>query len=531
MTFLQFMTALMPVLAVFVLLVMLRMPATKAMSLSLVATAITAFFIWQVPLIQITASILEGWVIALTIVWIVFGAILLLNTLQFSGAIAVIREGFTQITPDRRIQVIIIGWLFVAFLEGASGFGTPAAIVAPLLVALGFPPMAAVVLALIADSSPVSFGAVGTPVIVGIGRGVEGLTADALQAISVQAVALDILVASFIPLIMVVILTRFFGPNKSFKEGLAVWPFALFGGLAFTVPAWCVAKFLGPEFPSIFGALVGLVLTTVAAKVGFLMPKTNWSFDNDHELDAAASEEAHVMPLWMAWVPYLCVVALLVITRLDFLPIKGWLVASAVSWKNILDTSVSVTAHTLYLPGTVFVLVSLLTVILHKKDAQKVKSAWVKSIKSLGPTVIALGASVPMVRIFLNSNVNTANLGSMPIELATLAADTFSGAWPLFAPLVGALGSFIAGSATFSNMMFAGLQQSTAAELGLNEQVMLALQMIGANAGNMICVVNVVAAASVVNLVGKEGQIIRFTLVPMLYYSFGAGLIALLFLA
>ena len=231
MTILQFLTALMPVLAVFGLLVILRMPATKAMPLSLLATGITAFFFWQVPLVQISASVLEGWVIALTIVWIVFGAILLLNTLQHSGAIAVIRAGFTQITADRRIQVVIIGWLFVSFLEGASGFGTPAAIVAPLLVALGFPPLAAVVLALIADSSAVSFGAVGTPVVVGIGRGVEGISVEALQAISVQAIAIDILVASFLPLLMVVILTRFFCPNKSFKKGLVVWPFALFVGL------------------------------------------------------------------------------------------------------------------------------------------------------------------------------------------------------------------------------------------------------------------------------------------------------------
>ena len=531
MTILQFLTALMPVLAVFGLLVILRMPATKAMPLSLLATGNTAFFFWQVPLVQISASVLEGWVIALTIVWIVFGAILLLNTLQHSGAIAVIRAGFTQITADRRIQVVIIGWLFVSFLEGASGFGTPAAIVAPLLVALGFPPLAAVVLALIADSSAVSFGAVGTPVVVGIGRGVEGISVEALQAISVQAIAIDILVASFLPLLMVVILTRFFGPNKSFKEGLAVWPFALFGGLSFTVPAWVVAKYLGPEFPSIFGALVGLLLTTVAAKKGFLMPKHIWSFDQDRELTESAAQESHVMSLVAAWVPYLLVVALLVLTRLDFLPLKGWLVATAVSWKGILGTGVEVTAHTLYLPGSVFVLVSLMTIALHKKNAAQVKLAWITSVKALGPTLIALAASVPMVRIFLNSDVNTANLGSMPIELATMAADTFSSSWPLFAPLVGALGSFIAGSATFSNMMFAGLQQSTAIELGLNERVMLALQMIGANAGNMICVVNVVAAASVVNLVGKEGQIIRFTLVPMLYYCFGAGLIALLFLA
>ncbi|MFT4790319.1 MAG: lactate permease, partial [Paraglaciecola sp.] len=176
MTFLQFTTALTPILAVFVLLVVLRMPATKAMPLSFIATTVSAFFIWQMPLIQIIASVLEGWVIGLTIVWIVFGAILLLNTLQFSGAIAVLRAGFTHITADRRIQVVIIGWLFVSFLEGAAGFGTPAAIVAPLLVTLGFPALAAVVLTLIADSSAVSFGAVGTPVTVGMAQGVKGIS-------------------------------------------------------------------------------------------------------------------------------------------------------------------------------------------------------------------------------------------------------------------------------------------------------------------------------------------------------------------
>ncbi|MFT6897564.1 MAG: lactate permease [Paraglaciecola sp.] len=531
MTFLQFTTALTPVLAVFVLLVMLRMPATKAMPLSFMITAVSAFFIWQVPVIQIIASVLEGWVIALTIVWIVFGAILLLNTLQFSGAIGVIRAGFSHITADRRIQVVIIGWLFVSFLEGAAGFGTPAAIVAPLLVALGFPALAAVVLTLIADSSSVSFGAVGTPVTVGMAQGVKGISEEALQAISVQAIGLDILIASFLPLLMVLILTRFFGPNKSFTEGWAVWPFALFGGLSFTVPAWLVAKFLGPEFPSIFGALAGLLLTTLAAKKGFLMPKKIWLFDGEHKLAASVSSEAPVMPLWKAWIPYLLVIVLLVLTRVDFLPVKAWLMSSAISWTSILGTQVNVTVHTLYLPGSVFVLVSLMTIFLHKNDVKSVQLAWANSIKSLGPTVIALAACIPMVRIFLNSDNNTAALGSMPIELATLTADTFSTSWPLFAPLVGALGSFIAGSATFSNMMFAGLQQSTAVELGLNEQVMLALQMIGANAGNMICVVNVVAAASVVNLVGKEGQIIRFTLVPMLFYSLGAGLIAWIFLA
>jgi lactate permease len=533
MTFLQFLTAAMPILAVFVLLVLMRLPAAKAMPVSLLATAASAYFVWHLSFLQIAASVLQGWVIALTILWIIFGAILLLNTLKHSGAITVIREGFFQISPDRRIQTVIIGWLFVSFLEGAAGFGTPAAIVAPLLVVLGFPPLAAVVLALIGDSAAVSSGAVGLPVLVGIGQGLESIGSDELAAIAVQAVMFDVAVASFIPLVMVVILTRFFGPNKSVREGLQVWPFALLGGFSFTLPALAVAEFLGPEFPSILGALAGLMICIGATRFGILMPKQIWGFASDLDHGDAAAEAIvddkpdKPLSLSMAWLPYLLVVVFLIVTRLDALPLKAWLLETAVTWRNILSSDVSVTAHTLYLPGTVFVLVVVLTAFFHKKSAAQVANAWRESVMSLGPTVIALAASVPMVRIFLNSGVNSADLSSMPLALGSLAAETFAGAWPVVAPMVGALGSFIAGSATFSNMMFADLQLTTANSLGLDSQVMLALQIIGANAGNMICVVNVVAAASVVGLVGKEGQIIRFTLGPMLLYATGAGLLAL----
>ncbi|WP_259457878.1 L-lactate permease [Salipaludibacillus neizhouensis] len=165
--------SLTPVLTVIVFLIIMRLPAVKAMSISLVATALVAYIYWKVPIVQLTASVFEGVIIGISILYIVFGAILLLNTLKLSGAIDTIRTSFMRISPDRRVQLIIIAWLFGAFIEGAAGFGTPAAIGAPLLVALGFPPLAAVVLALIADSSPVSFGAVGTPIIVGVDQGLQ----------------------------------------------------------------------------------------------------------------------------------------------------------------------------------------------------------------------------------------------------------------------------------------------------------------------------------------------------------------------
>ena len=537
MTLIEGLTASMPVLAVLLFLVILRMPATRAMPLALVITTVMAWLIWKIPVDYIAASIIEGWVIAFGITIIVFGAIVLLRTLQASGAIDVIRSGFTRVSPDRRVQAIIIAWLFGSFLEGASGFGTPAAIAAPLLVALGFPALAAVVIALIADSSAVSFGAVGTPVLVGITQGLEQPTAAFVQAVAIRAVSIDIFVASFLPLLMITMLTRFFGEQLSWLPGLKLWPFALFGGLAFTLPAYAVAVLLGPEFPSIFGGIIGLIVVITAVKVGFLQPKEPWGFGlttdglsaEDKVLPNDDNANPKAMGLLMAWLPYLLVAVFLIITRVEFLPLKSLFTSVSFGLSDIFRTGISAAIQPLYLPGTLFALIALITVFLHNMPLAKAASVWKSAGLSLLPTVIALGASVPMVRVFINSGTNSADLAAMPLELANLAVQTFDNTWPIMAPFVGSLGSFIAGSATFSNMMFATLQESAAIQTGNDTVTILALQMLGANAGNMICVVNVVAAASVVNLVGKEGQIIRMTLVPMLFYVLASGLVATLF--
>ena len=543
MTFLQTLTAFMPIVSVLLFLILLRWPAMKAMSVSLVITALMAGYIWHVPQIQILASVLEGWIIAASILVIVFGAILLLNTLTQSGAIAVIREGFIGITPDRRIQLIIIAWLFGSFLEGASGFGTPAAICAPLLVALGFHPLAAVALALIADSSAVSFGAVGTPIVVGISNGLANATTDQLQQIASTAISIDLFVGVFIPLLLVCLLTRFWGQNQSFEEGLALWPFALFSGAAFLLPAWIVANTLGPEFPSIIGGLVGLVLVIGAVKCQFLVPKAVWRFSQDevetpvqtgmrpiNPTDSGPETPLSTHSIYRAWTPYVLVAVLLVLSRLDALPLKAWLASVTFHFPRILGTDISNAISPLYLPGFIFFVVCVITLFIHQMTAKQVIASFTISIKTLLPTALTLGAAVPLVRVFINSQVDGATLNSMPKELALMMADWFNQSWPMAASFVGALGAFISGSATFSNMMFADLQQTTAQNLALPEHLILALQMLGSNAGNMICVVNVVAACSVVGLSGREGEVIRITLIPMILYCLSVGIIATIWL-
>ena len=279
-----------PILLAGILLLGLRWPARRAMPVVFLVTALIAYTGWDMSFNRILASSLQGLVITLGLLWIIFGAILLLNTLKHSGAITAIRAGFTNISPDRRVQAIIIVWLFGSFIEGASGFGTPAAIAAPLLVAVGFPAMAAVMLGMMVQSTPVSFGAVGTPIIVGVTTGLDrnsigermeqlGSNWDQyLQLITSEVAIIHAIVGVLMPLFMVMMMTRFFGKNKSWREGLEVLPFALFAGIAFVVPYALTGVILGPEFPSLLGGLIGLAIVTTAARKGFLLPKTSWDF-------------------------------------------------------------------------------------------------------------------------------------------------------------------------------------------------------------------------------------------------------------
>ncbi|MBU1283839.1 MAG: L-lactate permease [Gammaproteobacteria bacterium] len=537
-----------PILLAAVLLIGLRWPAKHAMPLVYLLTAGVALFAWDMSFNRVLASTVQGLLITLGLLWIIFGAILLLNTLKHSGGITAIRAGFATISPDRRIQAIIIAWLFGCFIEGASGFGTPAAIAAPLLVAIGFPAMAAVMLGMLVQSTPVSFGAVGTPIIVGVNTGLDSATIGAqlveqgsswaqfLQLITSEVAIVHAIVGTVMPLIMVLMLTRFFGTEKSWKAGFAVLPFAIFAGLAFTIPYALTGVFLGPEFPSLAGGLIGLAIVTSAARMGFLLPKTTWDFAPADKWPAEwlGSVEmrldqltAKPMSALRAWLPYVLVGVLLVISRV-FPEVSAALKAVMLNFPDLLgETGVSANFQPLYLPGGILVTVVLATFFFHGMKLRELGSAVKESSGVLLSAGFVLLFTVPMVRILINSGVNAAELSSMPILMARWAADSVGGIYPLLAPSVGALGAFIAGSNTVSNMMFSQFQFGVASSLGISSALIVAVQAIGAAAGNMVAIHNVVAASATVGLLGREGSILRKTVWPTLYYVLFTGLIAL----
>jgi len=541
--------AFLPLLLAGILLIGFKIPAKIAMPIVFLTAAIIGLTAWDMSFSRVAASTVQGLIQTAGLLWIIFGAILLLNTLKHSGGITAIRNGFSGISPDRRVQALIVAWLFGCFIEGASGFGTPAAVAAPLMVALGFPALAAVVVGMMIQSTPVSFGAVGTPIVVGVGSGLDraGITAQLeangstweaffQQVTSTTAITHGI-VGILMPLILVLIMVRFFGANRSWKEGLSIAPFAIFTGIAFVVPYMLVGVFLGPEFPSMIGAMVGLAIVVPAARKGFLLPKDTWDFPEATSwpdewignLQIKLDDVVGKTPIstLKGWIPYVLLAIFLVASR-TVEPLRVALTSVNLNWTNIFgETGVSGGLQPLYLPGGIILAVVFVTYFLHKMNPRQMSAAVSESTKTIFGAGFVLIFTVPMVRILINSGVNGADLVSMPVMMAQAVANGVGGVYPFFAPAVGAMGAFIAGSNTVSNLMLAEFQFSIAQTLGLSTAVMVALQAVGAAAGNMIAIHNVVAASATVGLLGREGTTIRKTIIPTIYYLVFTGIIAL----
>jgi len=551
--------AAIPIALALVLMVGLRWPATKAMPLAWLVTAVAGVAIWSLPVGYVAALTIQGFITAIGILIIVFGAILILYTLRDSGGMETIQCGMQNISPDMRVQAIIIGYLFAAFIEGAAGFGTPAALAAPLLLALGFPPLAAAVICLVFNSFPVTFGAVGTPIILGLTY-LKGLVADAVttgavvnftsyesfgKVIGEWSTLMHLPMVIILPIFMLGFISRLFGPNRSWSEGFAAWKFCVFAAVAFSLPYLIFAWFLGPEFPSLIGGLVGLGIVVWGAKRGIAVPEKVWTFgsqkDWDPEWTGTVSTSAEGcqfearMSQFKAWLPYILIGALLVITRIPELGLKGFLAAQTISFTAILGyESVNAAIAYLYLPGTIpFILVAILTIFIHGMSGDKVKAAWVDSIKRMKNPAIALFFAVGLVSIFRGSGIGDLALNpneypSMPLAMASALSQMIGQGWPMFASFVGGLGAFITGSNTVSNLLFAEFQWGMATQLDLPRQLIVAAQAVGGGMGNMVCIHNIVAVCAVVGLSGMEGAILRKTFWPFLLYGLVVGLVVTL---
>ncbi|MBI9076516.1 MAG: L-lactate permease [Desulfatibacillum sp.] len=544
-----------PILLALVLMVWLHWPATRAMPMAWAACALIALVVWKMPLGFILAATLGGFGNTLNILIIILGAIVLLFSLRESGGMETIKQGIGNLSDDKRVQIILIAFLFSAFLEGAAGFGTPAAIAAPLMINLGFPALAAVMACLILNSFSVTFGVIGavvwfglknlTPLIDGaISQGVAPASIPNawgfFELVGRWGAVLNIAPIFVLPLFVLCFVTRYFGVNRSWREGLGAWKISLFASTCFALAYLFFAFVLGIEFPSLMGGLIALAMVVFAIRKQWFIPPETWSFGPKEQWEAhwigsiEVQSENHVhatMSQARAWMPYVLIGLLLLLTRLSSLPFKSWVMGVDISVSAILGyESVQFSIKPLYLPGIMpFMLVALLIVPLHGMSWKKAGVAWADAFRRIKGPAIALLFAVALVEIFKQSAHNAMGYPSMPLSMAKATADLVGGAWPFFASFIGALGAFITGSNTVSNLLFSEFQYGLAEQLHLSRQIIVALQLVGGSMGNMVCIHNIVAASAVVGLSGMEGAIIKRNVVPMLIYGLSVGCLGMLF--
>ena len=530
--------AFLPILVCLILMMVFNIPAKISLPISWALACALGLIFWKMNWLSVIAYSLSGILNSVDVLITITGAIIVMNILKESGGLHSINNGFKSISNDARIQAIIIGWMFSSFIEGAAGFGTPAALAAPLLVSLGFPPVAAAVVTLICDSTAVSFGAIGTPTIQALTCLGGDIANDSYSSsLSMWVSIPHAIVGSLVPFIAVAIMCKFFSKEKSIKPAIEVLPFSLFAGLCFTVPYALIACFLGPEFPSILGALIGLPIVLFCSKKGFLIPKRQWNFDKQSEWDESWRSSVETsqpkesnMSLIKAWIPYVLIAVILVITRLPFLPIKSTLNGSGVL-SNVFAIKIpelfgvantSYTFKWAWLPGTVFIIVSFLTIPIHRMHKKEVGKAWKNTGKQLIGAAIAIVSGLALVQImrYSGSNiVDSEETKSMIFYMAETLSKVGKALYVVISPIIGILGAFVSGSDTVSNTLFTNLQYQSAINLGLPTVLIVALQTIGGAIGNMICVNNTVAVCATVGTNGKEGKIIRITITPTIIYT------------
>ena len=485
-------------------------------------------FYFKNEFVLLNANIVSAIISVFTPISVIFGAVFFNHMMETSGAMNTLRQWLGNINPNPVAQLMIIGWAFAFMLEGASGFGTPVAIAAPILVGLGFKPMQVVMLALVMNSVPVSFGAVGTPTWYGFKTLLDSgtINGDDISKIG-QITALIHLIAGFV---IPVLALRFIVSWKEIKQNAL---FILISILSCTLPYFLIAQF-NYEFPSLVGGAIGLFISVWVAGKGIGLSKVE---AQEEKQPIAATT------LVKAFTPTLLLIVILVLTRIKQLPFKAML-NDATDWlhfslgemgdlkvtkglifsvENIFRTGVSDSYKLLYTPSLIpFIVTVLISFFLFRLPKDKCKGIYLKSALQMQKPFLALVGAMIMVKLMMVGGED-----SMTQVIGKGLANATQQYWVSFASYLGALGAFFSGSNTISNVTFGAVQYSVATATGLSVPLILALQSVGGAMGNMVCINNIIAGCSVLGIDKAEGSILKKTAIPMLVYGIIAAIVAL----
>ncbi len=519
--------SLLPIAFFFVALAVLRMKGWLAGTLTVAIALAVALFFYGMPAQKALAAAGYGFVYGLwPIAWIIIGAVFLYKVSVKTGQFEIIRASILSVTEDQRLQMLMVGFAFGAFLEGAAGFGAPVAITAALLVGLGFKPLYAAGLCLIVNTAPVAFGAMGIPIIV------------AGQVTGLDAFEIGQMAGRQLPFLTIIVLFWIMAIMDGWRGIKETWPAVLVAGGSFAIAQYLTSNFIGPELPDITASLASLVCLTLFLR--------RWKpvriFRFDTEISQQAAVQAQQAPSYgvgqivKAWSPFLILTAMVTVWSIK--PFKslfasggllqGWVLKMPVPGLDQLVQKMPpiVPAPTAYeavykfdwfsATGTAIMLAALIAIVMLRMPARTALRTFAETVQELRTPIYSIGMVLAFAFI--------ANYSGLSATLALALAHT-GGAFTFFSPFLGWLGVFLTGSDTSSNALFAALQATTAQQIGVSEVLLVAANTTGGVTGKMISPQSIAIACAAVGLAGKEADLFRFTVKHSLIFTVMVGLI------
>lgn len=486
---LLFVLALLPIVWLIVALTALKIPGFKACSIALVIAYVLGVGVWKMPLQDSVTAIMEGAALALwPIIIVIIAAIFTYNVCVSTGKMEVIKKMLASVTKDKRVLVLIIAWGFGGFMEGMAGFGTAVAIPASMLWGLGFNPVFAAIVCLIANATPTAFGSIGIPTTT-LAK-ITGLNVIGLSTNTVILLAPLIILTPFI----LVFLT---GKTKKSLKGVGI--ITLISGLSFLIPEYLVAKFLGAELPVVIGSVCSMLCTVWAAKV-FGKGEINKEYCLEESNNQVVTKKEAIV----AWSPFILIFIFLLGTSKLIGPLNEFL--TTINTSVNIYTGEGATAYTfswLATPGLWIILAAFIGGKIQGADFKEMLTIFWKTIIQMMKTVITIIAIMATAKIMGYSGM----IASISLMFVTVTGSFY----PFFAPILGSIGTFVTGSGTSASVLFGGLQAETSTALNLNQSWIAASNTAGAITAKMISPQSIAVAVAAVNLQGKESVLLKGT--------------------
>jgi L-lactate permease len=519
--------ALIPIVFFFLALAVFRMKGSVAGTITVALAFLVSMFLYKMPVTMALASMVYGFFYGLwPIAWIIIGAVFLYKISVKTGQFDIIRSSILSLTEDQRLQMLLVGFAFGTFLEGAAGFGAPVAITAALLVGLGFKPLYAAGLCLIVNTAPVAFGAMGIPIIV------------AGQVSGVDTMEISQMVGRQLPIMVPIVLVWIMAIMDGWRGVKETWPAILVGGGSFALAQFLTANYVGPELPDITAAIASLVSLTVLLK--FWQPKHIFRFDNEHQVDSnialASQRKYSIGQIIKAWSPFAVLTAMVTLWSIkpfkDLFAKDGALSDLVISIKvpflhQMIQKLPPVVAEAkdydaiykfdwLSATGTAIMIAAIITIIYLKMKPKDAVATFAETVNELKTPIYSIGMVLAFAFI--------ANYSGLSATLALALAHTGQ-AFTFFSPFLGWVGVFLTGSDTSANALFSALQATTAQQIGVPEVLLVAANTSGGVTGKMISPQSIAIACAAVGLVGKESDLFRFTVKHSITFTVMIGII------